>query len=129
MKSAHQCMAGSDAALSAENSKGTAADALLFLFELANSTGDPSFAEVANVAAQQLAKGWSSSEAKRAAVRAGNDPAAVDDLSRWAFALAEAWKITRNPPYRGAGLSIIQYFANTQPAPYSDADPSSAAQP
>lgn len=81
-------------------------DAVLFLLEFARTSGDVAFLELAKSGAKHLAETWESS--------AASDPSFIHNLSRTAFALAEAWKITQNPVYRDAGLSIIRYLAEVQ---------------
>jgi len=116
------------AAALADSADRTATEALLFLLELAKTTGDLSFVEVASIGAKQLVEGWSRTEAKRMAVGGRTDSAKIDNLSRAAFALAEAWTITQNPAYRDAGLSILRYLAGAQPAAYAEADSRIGAQ-
>ena len=124
----HESDSERQAAALADSADRTATQALLFLLELAKTTGDLSFVEVASIGAERLVEGWSSTEAKRMAVGGRTDSATVDNLSRAAFALAEAWTITRNPAYRDAGLSILRYLAGAQPAAYAEADSHIGAQ-
>ena len=101
----------------------TAAEALLFLLELAKTTGEPAFLEVASMGAEDLAKDWSDSEAGASANATGNDSATNDCLSRTAFSLAEAWTTTRNVVYRDACLDILWYLAGARLAARSEAEP------
>lgn len=78
---------------------------LLFLLDLAQSTGDPGFLGLAKAAATHLAgclRRFTREERPRF-----TDIALKGELSNSAFALAEAWKTTRDPIYRQVGLEVI----------------------
>jgi len=87
------------------------AEIVLFLLDLASH--DSSHLEIATMAASQLTEGLS----RRMTYPANPDPSLVHALSRTAFALAEAWKITRDVRYREAGLSVIRYLSAIPSAP------------
>lgn len=93
-----------------------AAEIVLFFLDLAKTTGDSSFLQVARLAAEYLAEGWTRSARSKPAGDGERRSSLTPDLSRTAFALAEAWKVTQDDVYRDAGLNIIRYLSAAQPA-------------
>ena len=88
---------------------------LLFL-DLARPTGDTASLDLAKPGAKDLADTWEKPAANPTVIQAAGNPSFTHGLSRAAFALAEAWKVTQNPLYRDAGLKIIWYLAEKESA-------------
>jgi len=95
----------------ASDSKG--AEIVLFLLDLARTTRDPSSLEIARLAASHLTE-----DSSRTITHPGDpDPSLIHRLSRTAFALAEAWKITDDVRYREAALRVIRYLSGIRSTP------------
>jgi lantibiotic modifying enzyme len=105
-------------ATSRDESDCTKAEIVLFLLDLARMTRDSSLLEVATFAASHLTEDSS----RRMAHPGDPGPSLVHSLSRTAFALAEAWKITHDVRYREAGLRVIRYLSGIASTPLT-ADP------
>lgn len=93
-----------------------ATEIVLFLLDLAKTTGQSSFLQLARLAAEYLAEGWSRPATSVVVEDAEHRSSLTHDLSRTAFALAEAWKVTHDTVYRDAGLDIIHYLSEAPPA-------------
>ena len=102
-------------AASSDDSDSRTAEIVLFLLELARTNRDSSLLEVATFAASHLAEDAS----RRMTHAADPDPSLIHGLSRTAFALAEAWKITHDVRYREAGLRVIRYLSAIPSVPLS----------
>jgi len=106
------------AATSRDESDSKKAEIVLFLLDLARTTRDSSPLEIARLAASHLTE-----DSGRRMTHPGDpDPSVIHSLSRTAFALAEAWKITHDVRYREAGLRVIRYLSGIASTPLT-ADP------
>lgn len=83
-------------------------DLILFLLDVARGRVRPDFLSLAKDVASQLACEWRdfSGDERPHSVTVSFK----GDLSNSAFALAEIWKVTREPVYREAGLDILRYL-------------------
>jgi hypothetical protein len=87
-------------------------EVVLFLLDLARTTGNSCFMLLAKDAATQLTRKWCDFICE--ALPHSADLSLKGYLSNSAFALAEAWKVTREPVYRQAGLEILHRISEIE---------------
>jgi hypothetical protein len=75
-----------------------------FFLDLAGSAGDEAYLEIAEAGAKHLADTWRSLDLNPEVIDGVIGTTATNGLSRAAFALSQAWKVTNNPDYQDAGL-------------------------
>ncbi len=109
-----KCLRDAVAASSEDEIRTRSSKIVLLFLDLARTTGDAAYLEIANSGAKHLAHTWERLAASPRIAHGAINPSYTNSLSRSAFALAEAWKVTKNPVYRNAGLSIIRHFAERE---------------
>lgn len=105
----------SSGASAAEGMQNQVGSLILFLLDLGRSPAHSDFLHFARNIASQMAREWQDFFCDGDSH--SPDPSFKDDLSHCAFALAEIWKVTRDPAYRKATLEMIQYANESGPRP------------
>lgn len=88
---------------------------ILFLLDLGKSPAHSDFLHFAKNIGSQMVCEWQDFSCK--GDLHSKDLSFKDGLSHCAFALAEIWKVTRDPAYREAALEMIRYAEESEPRP------------